>query len=313
MPWEDRIAAPLAWGYVTISVAVIFVVLRFISRGYILRVLGPTDWAIAASGIISILFTAVTISEINSGYGYHIWEVTPEQLVLFYKMCYFSFVLYGLATVATKVSILLLYLDIFNGTTLRRTTYAVLAAVAIWGTWTLFSSIFFCWPIRAFWHTDMTEKTCLPRAKFFVEIWLHFALDFIIFLLPIPVIRSMTLPARQKLWLYFVFALGFLICLVIAVRIYYMYRTLTSSDATWEAMIIVILCFIELNLSIVIPCLLTLRPLVDKVFPNLLAHEASSRRPNSDGSPRDDDSIHPPTISSPMPRLAAGGLEMQEV
>ncbi|KAK0707806.1 hypothetical protein B0H67DRAFT_686033 [Lasiosphaeris hirsuta] len=310
---EDRIAAPLAWGCVAITLATIFVILRFVSRGYILRVLGPTDWAIATSLIISLLFTVVTVFEINAGYGYHVWEVEPAQLEAFYKMLYFAVILYSLAIVATKVSILLLYLDVFSATAVRKATYAVLAAVAIWGTWTVFSSIFRCWPIYAFWHHEATENMCFPRIKWTVDNGIHITLDFIIFVLPLPVIRSMTLPVRQKLWLYFVFALGFLVCLVTAIRIYYSSR-IVFSDSTWQATIAVILSFIELSLSIAIPCIITLKPLVDRVFPRLLARKGPrSHRFNFDGSPRDDESIYPPTISSPTQRLARRDLEMQEV
>jgi hypothetical protein len=46
--------------------------------------------------------------------------------------------------------------------------------------------------------------------KSFVDAGLNLALDLTIFCLPIPVIKSLALRPRQKLWLYFVFALGFL-------------------------------------------------------------------------------------------------------
>ena len=45
----ERVAAPLAVGHITVVLASAFVGLRFVSRGYILRVLGPPDWVIAFS------------------------------------------------------------------------------------------------------------------------------------------------------------------------------------------------------------------------------------------------------------------------
>jgi hypothetical protein len=125
-------------------------------------------------------------------------------------MVYAALILFSAAVIATKVSILLLLLGIFNSTCLRRVTYAVFAAVLIHGGWIIFSNVFFCIPIHAFWDFDLPRDRCFALQKWFIEMWVHIALDFTIFVLPISVIRSMTLPRRQKFWLYFVFSLGFM-------------------------------------------------------------------------------------------------------
>jgi hypothetical protein len=91
-----------------------------------------------------------------------------------------------------------------------------------------------------------------------------------------------------------------------------MYHIVTSDDPTYDSMVLIILCFIELNLSIAIPCLITLKPLVDRVFPGFLLQKDTSIR-LADGSPaRPDDSRYPPSISSPLPRPPRRDLEMDE-
>lgn len=45
----DRVAVPIAVGIVSVVLASIVVILRFVSRGYILKVLSLTDAAIAFS------------------------------------------------------------------------------------------------------------------------------------------------------------------------------------------------------------------------------------------------------------------------
>ncbi|KAK5662231.1 hypothetical protein OQA88_8136 [Cercophora sp. LCS_1] len=300
-------------GYLCVVVATCCVALRFISRGYILRVLGPTDWVIFFSLILSVLYLAVTIIMIQSGYGIHTWDLSPEQLKTFYRMTYASTLIYSLAVIATKVSILLLFLNVFSSTLLRKATYVVFAGVAVHGSWILFSNIFFCVPVQAFWDFELPRDRCFSYLKWFIEMWLHIALDFVITLLPIPIIRSMTLPWRQKFWLYFVFVLGFAVCIVASVRLYFMYRAVTSTDPTYEGMMVIVLAFVELNLAIAIPCILTFKPLVDRSFPGLLARKQSSNRVNYDGSPvMAGDSVHPPTISSPLPRRVVDE-EMREV
>jgi len=117
--------------------------------------------------------------------------------------------LYSVAVTATKISILLLFLDVFSSTGLRRATYVVLGGSIAHGLWIFFSNVFFCRPVNAFWDKALSPEYCFPMLKWFAEMWVHIALDFLIFFLPIPVIRSMTLPWRQKFWLYLVFAFGF--------------------------------------------------------------------------------------------------------
>lgn len=307
----DRVAAPIAVGLVTVALAGIVVILRLISRGHILRVLGLTDAIIAFSLLLSVAYTAFMVVQIRTGYGLHIWELTPQQLKVYFKMVYAVLILYSVAVTMTKVSILLLFLDVFHSTRLRRIAYATLAAVIIHGAWIILSNAFFCIPVRAFWDTTLSRDRCFPSYKWFIEMWIHIALDFVIVLLPLPVIRSMTLPRRQKIWLYFVFSLGFMVCLVASIRLYYMYHSVTSDDPTYDSVVLIVLCFVELNLSIAIPCLITLKPLVDRVLPGLLfRREASKRMDRSPG--REGESVYPPTISSPWPRPRGRDLEIDE-
>ncbi|KAK0617531.1 hypothetical protein B0T14DRAFT_271952 [Immersiella caudata] len=308
---DDRAAAPIAVGLVTLVLTSTVVILRFISRGYILRVLSLTDAAIAFSLLLSIAYTGFMVVQIRVGYGIHQWEMSLERLALYFKMVYSVVILYGVAVMVTKVSILLLFLDVFHSTRLRRFAWFILGVVGVHGTWITLSNVFFCIPIKAFWDFTISRDRCFEPIKWFIEMWIHIALDFVIFLLPLPVIRSMTLQRRQKMWLYFVFSLGFMVCLVASIRLYYMYHMVISDDPTYDSMVLIILCFIELNLSIAIPCLITLKPLVDRVFPGFLLQKDTSIQ-LADGSPARPDSRYPPTISSPLPRPPRRDLEMDE-
>ncbi|KAK4442400.1 hypothetical protein QBC34DRAFT_25721 [Podospora aff. communis PSN243] len=309
---DARAATPIAVGVVTVVLTCIVVFLRFVSRGYLLRVLSLTDAAIAFSLVLSIAYTGFMVVQIRTGYGVHKWDMSMEQLAIYFKMVYAALILYSTAIIVTKVSVLLLFLDVFHSTRLRRVAWFTLGLVGIHGTWIVLSNVFFCVPIKAFWDLTISRDRCFEPMKWFIEMWAHIALDFVIFLLPLPVIRSMTLQRRQKMWLCFVFSLGFMVCLVASIRLYYMYHMVTSDDPTYDSMVLIVLCFIELNLSIAIPCLITLKPIVDRVFPGFLLQKDAAIR-LADGSPaRPNDSRHPPTISSPLPRPLRRDLEMDE-
>lgn len=67
-----------------------------------------------------------------------------------------------------------------------------------------------CMPVARFWDSSI-EGTCLDQlAIWYVMAAVNLITDFIIFSLPLPVIRSLQLPKRQKIMLMGVFCLGFL-------------------------------------------------------------------------------------------------------
>lgn len=67
-----------------------------------------------------------------------------------------------------------------------------------------------CHPVDAFWDLDV-EGQCLNQlAIWYVMAAINLITDFIIFSLPLPVIRGLQLPKRQKVMLMGVFCLGFL-------------------------------------------------------------------------------------------------------
>jgi hypothetical protein len=77
---------------------------------------------------------------------------------------YFSIITYNISLTATKISILLQYYRIFTLREMRIPVYVVLVIVSAWGTTTLFTSIFSCVPIDAYWNVaDSKGARCVHR------------------------------------------------------------------------------------------------------------------------------------------------------
>ena len=109
-----------------------------------------------------------------------------------------------------KISILFLYIRVLTYDYARRAAYAVLAIVVIYNILGFISTMTLCRPLRAYWDLSIHEKKCHPPSLMWVAIGLHIGTDFLIFLIPMPVILRMSLPWGQKIGLFVVFALGFL-------------------------------------------------------------------------------------------------------
>jgi len=110
----------------------------------------------------------------------------------------------------TKISILCLYTRVFRSTTMQRIYPVMLAIIAIHGLFLIFSGIFNCTPVQAFWDITL-PRNCLPRdAMWFSNAGVNIATDFALFITPLMFVKTLKLPKKQKIGLYVVFLLGLL-------------------------------------------------------------------------------------------------------
>jgi hypothetical protein len=85
----------------------------------------------------------------------------------------------------------------------------VLGFVTTYGLWTFFGSVFLCSPVHFFWDQSAPGGTCLNRfAVWFTDAGVNIVEYLVILILPMPVIRRLSLPPRQQKALMLVFALG---------------------------------------------------------------------------------------------------------
>jgi hypothetical protein len=124
---------------------------------------------------------------------------------------YVAMILSSLTLIMTKISVLLLFLDIFVVTWVRKATYIVMGMVVLYGLWLVASTIVHCIPVYSFWDIFVPERKCFNfSAKWTADAAVNLALEVMIFCLLLPVLGSLTLPRRQKLWVCFAFSLGVL-------------------------------------------------------------------------------------------------------
>lgn len=84
-----------------------------------------------------------------------------------------------------------------------------MGVVTLYGFWGLFGSIFLCVPVHSFWDKTVEGSRCMNQfAVWFSNAAINIVQDFVILLLPMPVLRRLSIPRRQKKALMIVFALG---------------------------------------------------------------------------------------------------------
>jgi hypothetical protein len=102
-------------------------------------------------------------------------------------------------------------LNIFVVTWVQKATYMVMGIVVLYGLWLVMSTIVHCIPVYFFSDTFVSDRKCFNlSAKWTADAAVSLSLEVMIFCLLLPVLGSLTLPRRQKLWVCFAFSLGIL-------------------------------------------------------------------------------------------------------
>ncbi|USW55954.1 hypothetical protein Slin15195_G092730 [Septoria linicola] len=259
--------------------------MRIYARLAISKNAGQDDAFIVAAVLFSWGSTACMIAQTQTGLGDHIYELSPHNVKLNLEAYWAMIIIYNLSLFCTKFSIMFQYLRIFPQRSIRLATYILMGIVLAYAIWRFFSAVFTCNPPAAFWDHSITHKTCQDRlALSLASTTLNMITDILIAALPLPFLRKLQLPRRQKWALMAVFALAGLVVIVSILRLPSLYHLMSSKDITWESPLAYIFSAIEINVAIICSCLPTLRCL----FPKLLkAASGSSERRHSFSKPHD--------------------------
>ncbi|KAF1996954.1 hypothetical protein P154DRAFT_497567 [Amniculicola lignicola CBS 123094] len=247
------------------------------TRLRILHFVGGEDWCIWSAYMLSIGNTIGMTYQAKFALGRHLVTLSPEQLSSCLKAFYATVLSYNMSLTFTKLSILLQYLRIFKVRKLRFACYALIVIVALYGLEMFITSAFPCWPVASFWDSHL-KGICFPHKDiWFTNAALNIATDLMIFMLPIPVIKGLNLPTRQKAALLGVFILGFFVCIISILRLPSLHKAVVSTDFSYENIGIAVWSCIEVNVAIVCACLPALKPLISHFFPGLSTTKHTSR------------------------------------
>jgi hypothetical protein len=191
--------------------------------------------------------------------------------------------IYNLAQIVTKMSFLLQYRRIFQeGGRTRRVCIALLIFLACWGVTQEVLVAFACVPTSLFIPSQV--PICINSLMvYYLTSVMNIVTDFIVFTVPLPAIRSLHLPHRQKLLVTGIFCLGFFTCIISIVRLFFLHLTINTVDPTWDNVPSAWLSVVELNCGILCASLPPLRALLRRLhFPGFHGSSNGYRRDHSD-------------------------------
>ncbi|KAI9727077.1 MAG: hypothetical protein M1828_007278 [Chrysothrix sp. TS-e1954] len=301
MAVQDHGPAVLVVTTVMVVLATVFVTLRLLSRFAIVQ-RGATvdDYVIVLAWVISVGLSFAICYATRFGLGKHERDIPDRQRDKLDELNYTFMVLYNPALMATKTSIMLFYLTLaktgqrlFKWLTIGNILLTDLVGFAL-----LMLNILQCRPVSAAYQDLPTSQNvhCIDFVTLYLSSApLNIITDLIILLLPVPILKNMTLPRKQKIILYITFGFGIFVAVVDVVRMSYLEQaqvtraknadreSMTQSgderetDFSWYASLSFMWSAIEVNVGIMCACVPALKPLVLRFMPTLVRDAVSSR------------------------------------
>ncbi|KAF2190628.1 hypothetical protein K469DRAFT_559523 [Zopfia rhizophila CBS 207.26] len=273
--------------FTVIAGAVVF--LRLFTRVVLIQNAGLSDILVFIAMACSIGLTVTIAEQVRNGMGQHINTLTPDMMINSQKAFWASILLYYLALLFTKLAILVQYLRIFPTRRFHTVCCVLLGLVAAYGIWTLFGSIFLCTPVPFFWDKSIQGGTCMNQfIVWYLNAGVNIVQDFVILILPMPLLRRLNIPKGQKRALMAIFALGGFVCLISIIRLQSLIAISNSKDPTFDNPPAATYSAVETNVSIVCACLPLLRPLLAHMLPTYfpMMPRCTAGRTNDEEQPK---------------------------
>ncbi|KAL8664525.1 MAG: hypothetical protein Q9202_002934 [Teloschistes flavicans] len=199
----DRVKYLSIRGYELGMVAAIHEVFRFEDSVIVTSV---------AAWVFLVINAYVSFQEDRYGNGRHLWDVTGNDFTNYLQYLYASHILYNITIFTTKLSILLLYLRVFDPNERSRLIFQiVLYANLIFYTIGLFLETFRCSPLQKIWVPLVEPGQCLDqRALQLASCVFNFISDAVILCLPIATIWQLRLSHKSKYGVVAIFSVGIL-------------------------------------------------------------------------------------------------------
>ncbi|KAH9203607.1 hypothetical protein DL95DRAFT_377608 [Leptodontidium sp. 2 PMI_412] len=184
--------------------AVLFVVLRFISRRMKGIGVGADDIMI----LVALVSFAACVIGIHYGMGKHAAALTTPEIVSYAKSLIAFECLYVTCICFTKLALLLMYLRIFPVRNIKIGAYVIGALSISWGISIIMVSIFQCTPIERTWNPTIHGHCINLKASFIGNAIPNILTDVAILALPMQQVWALHTTVLQKTQISFVFLLG---------------------------------------------------------------------------------------------------------
>ncbi|KAL8687779.1 MAG: hypothetical protein Q9218_006148, partial [Villophora microphyllina] len=142
------------------------------------------------------------------GSGKHFKALDAHERMLFFKIFLSNELVYVLASPAIKLSIIFFYRRVFSVPNFRRASSVIIALTVAWAIAVFLVPLFQCRPLAKYWNRQLPGY-CINGLTYIVaNQGVNIALDFMILILPQPMIWRLHRPGKDKAALSALFLVG---------------------------------------------------------------------------------------------------------
>jgi hypothetical protein len=184
----------------------------------------------------------------------HVWDILPTSIVPGLKMTFIAEIIFSAAGGLTRLSMLIMTRRIIATSqgALRTITNIAIGIIVAEHTSFILIMLLSCQPLSAQWTVSFEPQKCVNMEVFLLVAGILNTLsDFLVVLLPIPVVLKLQLPRRQLIVVTMLFGAGFLVCAAGGARTWFTYMLTSSFDATWYGYRASLSSSVELYIGIV--------------------------------------------------------------
>ncbi|PNS19375.1 hypothetical protein CAC42_2552 [Sphaceloma murrayae] len=264
---SERLSIPsLVFCILTFAVVTARLYTRASQRIY----LQADDWIIVIATLCAEALGVLMILCSAGGFGKHITDLEPPVIRQTLKYFFVSQVVYKMSISFTKLSILCFYRRLFFiHVRFRRICNILMAVIMAWIIAAFFATVFQCTPVGYAYDKKLGGGNghCINlTASWYSNSIFNITSDFVITLLPMPVISSLQMRRREKFMLCGLFALGFLVCVTSILRATTINLAGSQADRTWQSVDSSMWSVCEANLAIIGSCMPILKKPITRIL-----------------------------------------------
>ncbi|RFU32757.1 hypothetical protein B7463_g3570, partial [Scytalidium lignicola] len=245
---------------VTFLLATTFLALRLYTSIVLVKKLDWDVLLIVLAWGTSLTFFIGMVLAMPSGFGRHLWDVTPTQLLGYFDLLLLLAITYIWPSTLTKLAMLILYLRVNPSKVFQASTYIIGICVV---AYTVVFTVLFAGPCNP---TAVGSGNCLNNIAVSQAI-LNIVSDAVMIILPIPMIHRLKMPLKQKMVIGVLMGLGSAVVIASIARVAYVRAMVENPDVTWTQAEAAVFSSLELNLGIICNSMARLKPFVKTHFP----------------------------------------------
>ncbi|CAG8972274.1 hypothetical protein HYALB_00001672 [Hymenoscyphus albidus] len=236
----------------------LIVAIRIYTKLRILRKMAFNDYVLLLGWAMSFAIVLLIPFAPENTLGTHQYNVQLKKISKFIYLVHIASIIYGIANVLIKSSILLQYMTIFapskNGYFFRSCQGLIALNLVVY-TILVFVEIFTCIPRAKIWNVFLPGKCLNYRIGRITTGVINVLSDLIIVGLPQGIIWKLHMSFRRKLGVSLIFAIGLFACVAGILRLTFTIILSHNDDATWYTSLMALFGMTELSFGTITSCL----------------------------------------------------------